>query len=262
MPKSLSHRLLCILSTFFLLVSCYEKQEGCLNIRAENYDFGADEPCDDCCTFPTMSVRVIHNWGDTLLFTDSVYTNSLNQGIRLLNAKFYISNIQLLNDENAYSINESIDVAGISGTTSSIIDDITFIQNSRLNYAIGSFENAQDFTGLAFTFGINGNYTAEDEGDSFIQDENFFDEDQFIHTNFKMDYVLESLPTDTLTLTLNDINTTKDIFIPGNFELPLGIDFSLILSVDYEALLKDINFEKMEEEYAKILENLSDFFHI
>ena len=255
-------RILYIFCSIILLASCYEKQDGCLDIRAENYDFSADNPCEDCCSYPTMSLRIQHNWGDTLLFIDSIYTNDLNQQLQILNVQFYISEINLLSDGVRYNTKENINVVTQSGSTSSIVDDITFIQNSRLNYAIGSFEDAREFDGMSFLFGINGNFSAADESNSFVEDIEMFDETTFVHTNFKMDYVHHAVSPDTLSFNLSDIETTQELQFTGKIDLPYGLDFSIGVIVDYEALLHDIDLNVIGQEYDKFLANLSDFFHI
>jgi len=84
-----------------ILASCYEKQEGCLDFRARNYDFGADEPCSECCTYPSMKLSVAHEWGDTSLMTDSVYFTLSNQAIKIVSAQFYVNKVSLLDSDRS-----------------------------------------------------------------------------------------------------------------------------------------------------------------
>ena len=51
-----------------LLSACYEPTEGCLDVRATNFDLDADEGCADCCTYPELSLRFENVW----VYPDSV----------------------------------------------------------------------------------------------------------------------------------------------------------------------------------------------
>lgn len=43
------------------LTSCYEEQDGCLDLNATNYDVTADNVCpDDCCTYPSLNLSFRH----------------------------------------------------------------------------------------------------------------------------------------------------------------------------------------------------------
>ena len=46
----------------FTLFSCAEKQEGCLDVYATNFEFEADKVCEDCCTYPVFELEVSHYW--------------------------------------------------------------------------------------------------------------------------------------------------------------------------------------------------------
>jgi len=42
----------------FLMFSCDETAEGCLDLLAENYSFEAVNACDSCCSYPTASISL------------------------------------------------------------------------------------------------------------------------------------------------------------------------------------------------------------
>lgn len=68
-----------------LLFSCEESVDGCLDIRASNFDVMAVTACDSCCTFPTGSLDIDFRFdtlplsfnNDFLLGEDSIQLRSL-----------------------------------------------------------------------------------------------------------------------------------------------------------------------------------------
>ncbi len=264
MPKRLIYNL-AIIGTTALLVfsSCYEKKEGCLDISAKNYDFGADEPCSDCCVYPTFKLGISHLWGDTTLKHNSFYLNSFGQYIKIIEAKFYISEVSLRKNNAENTINETINVRDLSGNISTIPDDFIFVQTSRFTYPVGTFNSGREFDGISFTLGISGNFSALDEKDSFVEEDNFFSENTFIHTNIRMKYVVDSIKMDTLQWSLENFDTSLNFKLDAEIELPLGKDFVIPLKADYKKLLFNVNFLELVNGLAdeNIQKNLSDFIH-
>ncbi|GLR19627.1 hypothetical protein GCM10007940_42430 [Portibacter lacus] len=241
----------------FLATSCYEKQEGCIDFRANNYDFGADKTCEDCCTFPDMKIKVNHNWGDTILFHDSIYTGFMNQQIRIVDAQFFISEVYLTQGDDRVTVLETLDIEDINGNISEIPDNIAFVQSSRFTYDIGTFNQPDIYDGIAFRLGINGNFNSSETEDY----PGFFDETNYEYTNFRMRYVLENISTDTITFELNGPETTVSFELDANFELPVGLDFTIPLNAAYGRLLNNVDMTKLSSgaEQSKIISNFNDF---
>lgn len=68
MPRINLLSTVCAFLVMATLASCYEKVEGCLDIEANNFAFGADQPCDSCCTYPNLELEFVHQFqivGDT-----------------------------------------------------------------------------------------------------------------------------------------------------------------------------------------------------
>lgn len=84
----------------FFLSSCYEDQEGCLDIRSSNFDLEADVACDNCCEYPSIKLQFKHQkvLADTsysIQFGDSIYYDAAAQPYRLERIKYYVSNIKV-----------------------------------------------------------------------------------------------------------------------------------------------------------------------
>ena len=44
----------------FLVMGCFEGEEGCLDARALNYDVTADTDCSGCCNYPELQLNFTH----------------------------------------------------------------------------------------------------------------------------------------------------------------------------------------------------------
>ncbi|GEM_PF-4966639 len=87
------------------LTGCYQPREGCLDPLATNYDVAADEPCLECCTWPELSVQVLHRYAppaqpDALLPLKyeqplQVWPDTMHP-FMLKRFRFWMSHVQLL----------------------------------------------------------------------------------------------------------------------------------------------------------------------
>ena len=147
-----------------LVSACYEPSEGCLDIRATNFDLDADEACGDCCTFPTLSLRFDNVWSyqDTTppLDLDTFYVDAAGNPFRFERIRFYWSNLRLQTSSGeTIRITDSLDISiGENGDTNmiTILDDIALadISGSSRTVSLGTLEPSGTLTQLQATFGI------------------------------------------------------------------------------------------------------------
>lgn len=146
-----------------ILVSCNSKEEGCLDIRASNFDFNADKPCEDCCTYPKLYFRMRHIWDDSTAFRQSqVYTRAGVDTFKLIDidyafSAFLISDIEGLPE----SVEETIEIwCNENGNIieKEIVDDVIVINLTNLTYEIGTFRRDELFTTGEMTIGIPSSY--------------------------------------------------------------------------------------------------------
>lgn len=90
--------------TLIIVFGCSTPKEDCLDIAAVNFDVSADEPCSDCCEYPTLKLTFLHQYitpgnTDTLIFKYNTNYNSPQNPAREFNVeriRFFISNIHFL----------------------------------------------------------------------------------------------------------------------------------------------------------------------
>lgn len=250
-----------ILSLFVVLFgACYEKQEGCLDFRANNYSFSADEPCDDCCTFPKLRLSVKHEWGDTTLFLDSIYFNQSNQAIQILESKFYVTDLRLTISDEEATVSELITVKDVEANSFEISAANALVQTNRFNYDLGTFEASRTYEGVSFVLGVNGEYFSE----NITTDQEMFNDSTYVYTNFRMEVVVDQIARDTLVFELVGKEAIELFQIDGTIDVPLGVDFSIPVVADYQLLLDAVDFKNLTSEVQKIKikENLRGFFRL
>ena len=271
-----------------LLNSCYTPTEGCLDIDATNYDASADEPCDDCCTFPNLNLRIFHNittQSSTGLDScinhspDSTFTNGNNNFFQIKDIKFYLFDFQLVmtngdiaevEDEMTFSIYD--DPISQNDMDTTIKDDFVLVKREA-TYTVGEFRKPGVYVQLKFKVGIGSDLTSIDA--DTLTSSHPLSSDNLMHFETRdSGFVFQefSLVKDTTTNSSEievykiGIETTTPIQVELDLygELDPGFDIEIPIKVNYNTWLKGINFAADTEETIKsiIVSNTAEAFEI
>ena len=161
-----SFSLFFILFSFYLLflAGCYEPVEGCLDLDAVNYDVTADNACNDCCTYPALTLSMQHlvQWPhDSVSLRYGVLypvisTPQPADSFLIERARFFISNLLLLKDDGTQvHVEEQLELELANGEKKTIPDnfaklDRDFFQPRKL----GTIKTEGVVTALKFTLGL------------------------------------------------------------------------------------------------------------
>lgn len=151
-----------------LLVSgsgCYEPTEGCLDVRAANFAFDADDACSDCCEFPDLRIELLNRWSGpdtTVEFqSDSVYIDGQGNAFQIDRIRFFWSDIALLlSNGSSLQPQETIsfDYLLESDTLSTTITDdfaLFRIESATSTDQLGTVQTSGTVSGLQFRFGLD-----------------------------------------------------------------------------------------------------------
>ncbi len=136
-----------MLALCIVAASCVEEVDGCLDIRAVNFQADADNGCGDCCTFPVWNIQLRHRairGADTTIFSvgDSVYVDDFGQPYRFASIRYFLSGFQLRDvSGNPLGVTDSIGLFLLEGGA---IRDTTVEDNFIL-------ANPEDFTNITLT---------------------------------------------------------------------------------------------------------------
>lgn len=253
--------------------SCYEPQQGCLDVRAVNYYTGADENC--CCRYPKLILTSDQVY-DTLLFRlDSLYPADNGDLFRIKNIVFYISDVELGKAAGTVRTSDTLqfrlfNTAQNDTTRQWLRDDATLIRRSPLDNQVATFSEDGDFDRIRFRVGLSEETNrvipalAPSSHPLYTQRENLHNGSGYVFLRAVI--VRNSDPAltpDTLDLTASDI---PELFIEsqGNFYHEQGRDFRLVLRADWARLFDGIDLSDYDIPRWKIrmASNLNDVFSV
>ena len=277
------------LSLITLISSCYTPTDGCLNIDATNYDASADEPCDDCCVFPNLNLKITHSittqgasGQDSVInhSADSTFNNLADNFFQIKAMKFYLSDFQLVmsdgsiaevEDKMTFMIYEDAISQTLKDTT--VKDDFVLVSRNSFNYRIGEFRKPGSFMELRFTVGIEERLSSIDadtlSSSHPLSSENLMyygtRDSGFVYQEFSIVKDTLSDPTEVIVYHIGiEIADTVQVTLPLFGELEPGFDSEIPIRVNYTTWLKGINFADNDIELIKsiIVSNTAEAFEI
>ncbi|MBX2877057.1 MAG: hypothetical protein KTR30_33365 [Saprospiraceae bacterium] len=285
MRRNKGSKYLCIglsMGLAFGLFSCYEPEEGCLDVAAKNFQVDADLECpDDCCEYPDLKLVLSHRVGtqgndEPLRYLDSIYTDVQRQVFRLENMQYYLSNFMLhASDGSTARVTDLLDVQSYntdgSLTDNQLTDDFLLVNPSfSTSLTVGEIQVNGTFEAISFSLGLDelANRTdtsSVEEGHPLgsINDRMFVDEDQgyaFLEAAILRDTVAsDTIPVEVSVLGLDQ---RIDYFIPFDqpFDLNPGYNITISLHINYATWLnaiEDVRNDSPEAIADKIVSGLS-----
>ena len=262
------------LSTLFTLQACYQPKEGCLDIKAVNFDASADKDC--CCEYPTLKMQVSQKFDDKVWISDSVYTNNLGLTFRLKSASFYFSDFSLLRNGASFPTEDTLSFQTRSNTGDTVlqtfINDFILVRRSPTTYSAGSFRYGGNFDGFQCRMGINENArrilpSLAPEGHPLLpQVEKLWqgNDTSYVAMRLVVQHdTLSSTVPDTLYFSQYDFDNFM-IKQTGTFSQQTGYDLILQLKINYLALFRNVNWQINDKTAWKnsIIGNLPDVFSV
>lgn len=263
-------------------VSCYESQEGCLDINAENFDIEADEACDDCCELPDLTVAILHRrtLADSTesfrLDSNYIAPSHSDQVFRVSHLQFYLSDFQLVTTggEVVTTVDTTeADWVDMSGDTLStfVKSNIAYINRSNSSEEnMGSFSPKGVYEKIAFKFGLEGENASivpSSIGGSHplrIQSDSLNWTANDGYSFCRIELVRDTSNADSITVINITQPDVENFELIGGFELESGIDTRITLRVDYLDWFWNVDF-RIDSDLTikeKILANISGSFSI
>lgn len=256
-------------------MSCFEPTEGCLDIRATNYQVDADDPCGDCCTFPRLTLQVQHQVDlpsdTTLNFKyETFYPSSVDPTDSFVvdRARFFISNLKLVREDGEeVGVLDTMEIEAPTGTELTIEDSFAKLGRDIFqDRVLGTLITDGTFTAVKMTLGLEEFLLQTDPAS--------------VPTGHPLDITGDTLNYDAATGYLpyllifrNDTTTVSDsleirIFEPEEISVPLanpfeldqGFDITLTLKVNYMAWFEGVDFQNdaLETIRSKVRDNLKN----
>ena len=151
--KSVVQALLVGLAVLLLATACNQRQPGCLDLEALNFDVEAEKNDVGECDYPTMFLNVTYMWADTIFRTGTVYTNDLGQDLSIDAFHYLFSQFSIQRSGAA-------DLRAIERTEWYVdnptpryidaLDDFIFADRSTFNFAVGTITESGQASSCTF----------------------------------------------------------------------------------------------------------------
>lgn len=253
--------------------SCYEPQQGCLDVRAVNYYAGADENC--CCRYPKLMLTSDQVFDSLLFRLDSLYPADNGDLFRIKNIVFYISDVELGNAAETVRTSDSLQFRLFNTIQQDTVrqwlrDDATLIRRSPLDNQVATVIEDGYFDRIKFRIGLSEDLNkvipalAPASHPLYTQRENLHTNNEYV---FLRAVIVRNndpaLTPDTLDLTASDI---PELFVEsqGSFFHEPGRDFRLVLHADWSRLFNgiDLSVYDIPQWKIKMASNLNDVFSV
>ncbi len=252
-------RLLGIIILSTLVWSCYEPIEDCLDINASNYNVNADNPCEDCCSFPTLRVDfsypgIATSLGDTL--------DLINHRVVLHDFSFFLDDMYLVSFGEEIKYNRTITIDG-----QEIENDFGFFNRSNFRRTFSDFVFSGETDTLVFRLGL-GNEISSINPDSLevrvdfsnVPDSLFTDVGNYVDLGITLEDVATQ---EVFRIAIDPVVLEQQAFrIPTPIEVDRGSGASLVVEVDFQLWLFDIDLTDMSATENAILSNLANSFSV
>ncbi len=266
----------------FGLYSCYEPEEGCLDVAAKNFQVDADRDCPDgCCEYPSLKLILSHRVGEQgndepLRYLTTVYTDAQRQVFRLQKMQYYLSNFLLhAADGTTASVTDLLSVQSYNTdgglTDNQLTDDFLLINPSfSSTLTVGEIQVNGTFEAISFSLGLTElanrtDTTSVEEGHPLgsIDDPMFVDQDQG-YAFLEAAILRDTIASDTIPTDVSVVGTGQriDYFIPFDqpFNLNPGYNINISLHINYATWLnaiEDVRNDSPEAIADKIVSGLS-----
>ena len=261
-----------------LLSSCYEDQEGCLDINATNFDVEADISCLDCCEFPVLQLDFQHKAiiGDTtinLVYDEFIYEDQVGNLFGIKNLQFYLSDFHLIrNGGDTTQVSDTLQITKSNGEVISIKDNFLLVNPGVFGFStLGDFRSEGNYDGIGFNFGLNpvanqlDTTYFTDEHPLGPQAENMFTGNGEGYLFAKIELLPEpgndSLFTEILIKGDENLVPIENVV---SYTILEGVDPRLIVLIDYYSWFSTIDIQNDSPEVMgqKIVTQLANSFNL
>jgi len=265
--------------------ACTNRSTGCLDFAATNFDVSADRTCDDCCTYPNLSISFLHRAilreypYDTLTFQyNRDYSSPLDTShkFNIERIRYFISNVNFVRQSGeVVGVEDTLQFRLSTGELRTVEDN--FVQVDRDFFGsknLGTFLGTGQFDSVRFKIGLPVELLLIDTS-SIEENHPLYPDDEGFLYNELDKYISNHVVFNRDTFPGTDSTIIK-IFQPVDICLPLsnpflppvefaeGFDVSLTLEIDYLTWFEEIDFANLTvgQAQTKIVENIANSFSI
>jgi hypothetical protein len=249
------------------LLSCYNRQTGCLDPLSANFSVTADDACGDCCKDPELILNIRHLVENKLVSPDSVLMNEMGQKYKILNFAYYLSGFEVIqSDGTIVSVSQSIAFISNAGIVRTP-DDFGIYRRTNVSTKLGSVRKFGEYRSLRFVLGIKDEWQTWTPVDLPLLHP--------LNDSLRLRTADGMLIHQSLTIAKGDNFeeiSTYNLRGPGKsvlysldtvFNNAIGTNINLTIKADYSQWLKNVDITQTgPDAEIKILENSKQLFSV
>ncbi len=242
---SLPDYCLYVLAGFCMLLSingCNTRIQGCLDANADNFNLNAEQSCDDCCTYPSISLSLTQLWGDrNFTITDTLYDMN-GHSYRIRGLDYFLSSWTWEDAaHNSFHV-DSVTVICDDGNLT-YAPDILAINAERFNYILGTIRQAPFIDSIRFTTGLTQDISCLDAANPETPIELTDQSPLWNSTSGSLETMRLIIQYDIAVETFDTIYIIDEVVsaLVYPFDFIPGEDSQFMLTVDYSLWFQDVN---------------------
>lgn len=253
---SLRDNFLQLITGLLILISingCNTRIQGCLDVNAANFNLNAEQSCDGCCTYPSLSLSLTQKWGERNFSTMDTLYDIDGKAYKLNSLVYFLSDWTWVDGQGIRYHVDSLNVACQEGDLKYSPDNL-LVDTEHFTYTMGLYRQSPVIDSLRFIIGLTQDFSCLDAENTGTPPEltdqsplwNSRSETlESIRLVIQQDIAVESF--DTLFISDEAISTLAYPFefTPGeNSQFKLTVDYSLwfadVISTDTASFRQSI----------------------
>jgi len=238
----------------FLVTGCNTKVEGCLDIAAANFDLNADRACQDCCTYPSISISLSQKWSDRNFSTTDTLFDSNGEPFIINDLKYFLSSWSWFGSDN---LTYTVDSAEIACNASMLryTPDIILVDSRQFLYTLGTIRESPFIDSIQLKLGLLPAFDCIDETSAntptVLSDKSALWNHQ-LSSRAALRVVLQrNLSIETFDTVF--IHTCQNLNMGYDLDLKPGIQTTLNLSVNYALWFSNVDIQNLNSFETSIL---------
>lgn len=258
---SLRDKGLHVLSGFLILISitgCNTRIQGCLDINAENFNLNAEQSCDGCCTYPSLSLSLTQKWGDrNFANTDTLYDMN-GQPYKINSLVYFLSDWTWEDDQDNQFHVDSITVTCNDGNLTYSPDNLP-IDLEQFTYTLGMIRQAPIIDSLRFIMGLTQDFSCLDSENPGTPLELSDQSPLWNSQTASLETMRLIIQRDTSVASFDTIFISDEFIttLAYPFEFIPGEDSQFMLTVDYSLWFQDVNTADLASFRQSIISNFT-----
>lgn len=250
-----------VLAAIIMLLSlngCNTRIQGCLDVNADNFNLNAEQSCDGCCTYPSVSLSLTQKWGDrNFASTDTLYDIN-GQPYKITSLVYFLSDWIWEDGQGILYHVDSVTVTCDDGDLTYSPDNLP-IGTEQFNYTLGSVRKSPVIDSLHFNIGLTQDFSCLD---SEIPGTPLDLTDQSPLWNYQsgsLETMRLIIQRDTAVETFDTVFISDKIVtaLAYPFEFIPGKDSKFMLTVDYHLWFQDVNTTDLGSFRQSIISNFA-----